>query len=133
MAQEINKTPQMSMSVEQEHQRVGSMSWDYIFVGGGLSASVVSSRLIGLDPTLNILVVEAGRNANNDPDIIYPNSTNLMGGTYDWKYVTAQQAHLGGRNVSVPCGKGLGGGTVINAGMSARMCHFISSHLLTKE
>lgn len=108
------------------------MLWDYIFVGGGLSASVVSSRLFSLDPTLKILVVEAGPNANNDPDIVYPNSTNLIGGTYDWQHETVPQAHLDGRSVSLPCGKALGGGTAINSGtfmgMPLRIATDLANH-----
>ncbi|EHK21739.1 uncharacterized protein TRIVIDRAFT_53086 [Trichoderma virens Gv29-8] len=92
------------------------MLWDYIFVGGGLSASVVSSRLHHLDSSLKILVIEAGGNANNDPSIVYPNSTNLIGGEYDWKYQTVPQVNLDNRQVDLPCGKALGGGTVINSG-----------------
>ncbi|UKZ81593.1 hypothetical protein TrVFT333_009365 [Trichoderma virens FT-333] len=92
------------------------MLWDYIFVGGGLSASVVSSRLHHLDSSLKILVIEAGGNANNDPSIVYPNSTSLIGGEYDWKYQTVPQVNLDNRQVDLPCGKALGGGTVINSG-----------------
>ncbi len=92
------------------------MLWDYIFVGGGLSASVTSNRLLNHDPALKILVIEAGANANNDPSVIYPNSTNLIGGEYDWKYKTVPQVHLDKRQIDLPCGKALGGGTVINAG-----------------
>ncbi|POR33127.1 GMC oxidoreductase [Tolypocladium paradoxum] len=93
---------------------MSSKIWDYIVVGGGLSASVVSNRLLHLDPSLKILVVEAGPNANDDQDIIYHSPTSLVGGIYDWKYQTVPQIHLGNRPVSLPCGKGLGGGTVIN-------------------
>ncbi|KAK5989636.1 GMC-type oxidoreductase acuG [Cladobotryum mycophilum] len=91
------------------------MLWDYIFVGGGLSASVASNRLFTLDPSLKILVIEAGANANNDPSIVYPNSTNLIGGSYDWNYNTVPQVNLDNRKVNLPCGKGLGGGTIINS------------------
>ncbi|KAI1310325.1 putative GMC oxidoreductase [Xylaria venustula] len=89
-------------------------SWDYIFVGGGLSASVVAHRLYERDEQLKILVVEAGPDANNVADIVYPNSTNTIGGSFDWKYVTVNQTNLDDRAVSYPAGKALGGGTVIN-------------------
>lgn len=90
------------------------MVWDYIFVGGGLCASVTSNRLLKHDPTLNILIIEAGANANNDPSVIYPNTTNRIGGQYDWKYKTVPQVHLDGRVIDLPCGKAVGGGSVIN-------------------
>ncbi|KAI1121599.1 putative GMC oxidoreductase [Nemania abortiva] len=91
-------------------------TWDYIFVGGGLAASVVSSRLSQLDSSLKILVIEAGPNANNVSNIVWPNSTNLIGGDFDWKDSTVSQHHLDGRKVSLATGKALGGGTVINNG-----------------
>ncbi|KAI0474343.1 putative GMC oxidoreductase [Xylaria cf. heliscus] len=89
-------------------------SWDYIFVGGGLSASVVAHRLYERDHQLKILVVEAGPDADNDADIVYPNSTDLIGGDFDWKYITVNQTNLDDRPVDYPAGKALGGGTVIN-------------------
>lgn len=95
---------------------ISHIAWDYIFVGGGLSSSVVSHRLHQFNPDLNILVVEAGPNANDRPDIVWPNSTNLIGGDFDWKYTTVAQQNLDGRAVNYPCGKALGGGTVINSG-----------------
>ncbi|KAI1259423.1 putative GMC oxidoreductase [Xylariaceae sp. FL1019] len=93
---------------------ISRTSWDYIFVGGGLSASVVASRLSQLDSRLKILVIEAGPNANDVENIVWPSSTNLIGGDFDWKYETVKQSNLNGRSISYPLGKALGGGTVIN-------------------
>lgn len=95
---------------------MSSKTWDYIFVGGGLSALVTSNRLLHLDPSLKILIVEAGPNANDDQDITYHGPTSHVGGVYDWKYQTVPQIYLGNRAVNLPCGKGLGGGTIINFG-----------------
>lgn len=92
------------------------MLWDYIFVGGGLSGSVVSNRLLEFNSSLKILVLEAGPNANNDPSVVWPNSTNLIGGDYDWNLTSVPQAYVGNRSISLPQGKALGGGTVINSG-----------------
>lgn len=94
---------------------ISSTLWDYIFVGGGLSASVASHRLLEFDPELKILVVEAGVNANDRSDIVWPNSTNVVGGDFDWKDVTVNQVNLDDRILSYPLGKALGGGTVINS------------------
>ncbi|KAI5920711.1 putative GMC oxidoreductase [Camillea tinctor] len=95
---------------------ITSTLWDYIFVGGGLVASVISHRLLESDPHLKILVVEAGPNANDRSDIVWPNSNNLIGGDFDWKDVTVKQSNLDDRILSYSLGKALGGGTVINAG-----------------
>ncbi|KAI1211224.1 putative GMC oxidoreductase [Annulohypoxylon truncatum] len=96
--------------------QISSIFWDYMFVGGGLAASVVSHRLHQFDPSLKILVVEAGPDASNRSDIIWPNSTNLIGGDFDWKDNSVNQLHLDGRSINLPNGKALGGGTVINGG-----------------
>lgn len=98
-----------------DSSQVSDKLWDYIFVGGGLSASVVSHRLYEHDSNLKILIVEAGPNVNDRADIVWPNSTNLIGGEFDWKYNTTSQANLNGRSISLPCGKALGGGTAINS------------------
>ncbi|RYP43608.1 hypothetical protein DL770_011550 [Monosporascus sp. CRB-9-2] len=95
---------------------ISTTPWDYILVGGGLCASVVSHRLLEFDSKLKILVVEAGPNANDRPDIVWPNSTNLIGGDFDWKYKTVKQSNLDNRSIDLPSGKALGGGTVINSG-----------------
>lgn len=94
------------------------MLWDYIVVGGGLSGSVVSSRLHESNQSLSILVIEAGPNANNDPSVVWTNSTNGIGGQYDWNLTSVEQQNLNSRNISLPQGKALGGGTVINGGKS---------------
>lgn len=91
------------------------MLWDYIVVGGGLSGSVISHRLLQQDLARNILVVEAGKNPIGDSSIIWPNSTNTVGGIYDWNISTVPQIHLNNRSIALGQGKGLGGGTIINS------------------
>lgn len=94
------------------------MLWDYIIVGGGLSGSVLSNRLLEYsNNSLNILLIEAGPSADNDASVVWYNSTNLMGGEYDWNLTSVPQAHVSNRTIDLPQGKALGGGTVINGGM----------------
>ncbi|GKT95570.1 glucose dehydrogenase [Colletotrichum tofieldiae] len=88
--------------------------WDYIVVGGGLAGSVVSSRLLALNNTAKILVIEAGRSAAGRTDILYVNSTNLIQGEFDWNYFSTPQAQLNNRVIQSASGKGLGGGSLIN-------------------
>ncbi|EQB44457.1 hypothetical protein CGLO_16796 [Colletotrichum gloeosporioides Cg-14] len=88
--------------------------WDYIVVGGGLAGSVVSNRLLGLNTTLNILVIEAGPNANDRQDIVWPNGTG--GADLRWSVPTVPQVNLNNRTLDIFLGTGLGGGTLINAG-----------------
>ncbi|KZL85317.1 glucose dehydrogenase [Colletotrichum incanum] len=88
--------------------------WDYIVVGGGLAGSVVSNRLLALNNTAKILVIEAGRSAAGRTDILYVNSTNLIQGEFDWNYFSTPQAQLNNRVIQSASGKGLGGGSLIN-------------------
>ncbi|KAJ0166101.1 Pyridoxine 4-oxidase [Colletotrichum tanaceti] len=88
--------------------------WDYIVVGGGLAGSVVSSRLLALNNTAKILVIEAGRSAAGRSDILFVNSTNLVQGEFDWNYFSTPQAQLNNRVIQSAAGKGLGGGSLIN-------------------
>lgn len=88
--------------------------WDYIVVGGGLAGSVVSNRLLALNSDAKILVIEAGPDAEDRSDILYANSTNLIGGDFDWNYNSIPQESLNGRKIQSAAGKALGGGSVIN-------------------
>lgn len=90
------------------------ITWDYIVVGGGLAGSVVSNRLLALDSSAKILLIEAGPNVDNRTDIVWANSTNTIGGDFDWDYYSLPQANLDGRQIQSAAGKALGGGSVIN-------------------
>lgn len=90
--------------------------WDYIVVGGGLSGSVVSSRLLQYNTSLNILLLEAGNDTRPLTDLLYTNDTNLIGNVdLDWMPVTEPQPGLANATVAIGQGKGLGGSTLINA------------------
>ncbi|KAI1841383.1 hypothetical protein JX266_012394 [Neoarthrinium moseri] len=96
-----------------------STAYDYIVVGGGLTGSVVASRLIQHDASLKIVVIEAGGDTLDREDIMMQdmgNSLHLIGGDLDWKILSVPQKHADGRTLVLPQGKGLGGGTTINGG-----------------
>ncbi|KAI3533231.1 GMC oxidoreductase [Colletotrichum filicis] len=88
--------------------------WDFIVVGGGLAGSVISNRLLHKDPTLKILLVEAGPNVNGLESIAYPNTSTGAGSDIDWAYSSVPQANVDNRSIAAPAGKALGGGTAIN-------------------
>ncbi|WQF81088.1 Putative glucose-methanol-choline oxidoreductase, FAD/NAD(P)-binding domain superfamily [Colletotrichum destructivum] len=88
--------------------------WDCIVVGGGIAGSVVSNRLLEQDPTLKILLVEAGTNTHAVENIEWTDMNNAIGGEYDWGFSSVPQVHLNNREIASPVGKGLGGGTIIN-------------------
>lgn len=89
---------------------------------GGTAACVVAARLADADPELSILLIEGGPN-NNDPTIEYPalflaslspNSENTQ------FYVTKKSAAVGNRELVLPAGGVLGGGSSINFMMYSR-------------
>ncbi|KAF4781345.1 GMC oxidoreductase [Colletotrichum scovillei] len=94
--------------------------WDCIVVGGGIAGSVVSNRLLEQDPSLKILLVEAGTNTHAVENIEWIDMNNAIGGEYDWGFSSVPQTHLDNREIVSPVGKGLGGGTIINGAAWAR-------------
>ncbi|KAI0059930.1 alcohol oxidase [Artomyces pyxidatus] len=93
-----------------------TQTFDYIVVGGGTAGLVVAARLTE-DAKVTVGVIQAGEYRPNDPII------NLAGGyssaignaTYDWNFLTTPQTGLGGRVLSAPRGRVLGGSSAINA------------------
>ncbi|KAM0429220.1 hypothetical protein ACHAPT_006434 [Fusarium lateritium] len=94
--------------------------WDYIVVGGGIAGSVVSNQLLRLDPSLKIMLIEAGPNTHEVKDIEWLNMESAIGGPYDWGWSSIPQVHLDNRSIVSPVGKGLGGGSIINGAAWAR-------------
>ncbi|KAE8154745.1 glucose dehydrogenase [Aspergillus avenaceus] len=91
--------------------------FDYVIVGGGNAGCVLASQLKQGDPSLSILLIEAGPDVSNHSLVADGSKyTLLLGSEIDWNYHTVPQRHLGGRVLSNHAGKALGGGTAINGG-----------------
>jgi choline dehydrogenase-like flavoprotein len=70
---------------------VTATQYDVIIVGGGTAGLVLASRL-SEDPSVSVLVVEAGNNAAADPRIVVPALFNGAQGTeLDWSFATTPQ------------------------------------------
>ncbi len=93
-----------------------SERYDYVIVGGGSAGSALGNRL-STDPSVRVLVLEAGRSdARIDPFIHMPAALPYPIGSrfYDWCYESEPEPHLGGRRVFHARGKVLGGSSSIN-------------------
>jgi len=91
-------------------------SFDYVIVGGGSAGCALANRL-SADPSISVLVLEAGR-----PDywfdvfihmpaaLMFPIGSKF----YDWMYSSQPEPHMNGRRVTHGRGKILGGSSSIN-------------------
>ncbi|KAH9988154.1 alcohol oxidase [Russula vinacea] len=101
--------------------QVSDQSFDYIIVGKSFlclfttTGLVVATRL-SEDPSVSVLVLEAGAPNLNDPEILIPAilGSQLGKPQYDWIFFSAPQANANGKSVYWPRGKGLGGTSSIN-------------------
>ncbi len=95
------------------------MDADYIVVGTGSAGSVVASRL-SADPSVEVVVLEAGPRDKDKFIHIPAGFAKLFRSEMDWDYLTEPQKELDGREIYWPRGKVLGGSSSINAMMWVR-------------
>lgn len=90
-------------------------AFDVIVIGGGSSGALVAGRL-AQETALRVLLLEAG-NRDSNPLIHIPAgySKLLAHGRFLWPYQTEPQLSLDGKPRPLQQGKGLGGGSSINA------------------
>ena len=84
---------------------------------------IVAGRLARADPSLEILVIEAGIDVRDHPQVVNPAlffSNLTPESTTAAFYQSKASEHVAGREVVVPTGGCLGGGSSINAAMYAR-------------
>ncbi|KAI0790978.1 GMC oxidoreductase-domain-containing protein [Abortiporus biennis] len=97
--------------------------YDIIFAGGGTTACIVAGRLAAADPSLKILVVEAGPHTQNVLFHTQPARylNHLLPDSRTIKFLVGKESeHLGGRAPIVPCGQCIGGGSSVNFTMYTR-------------
>ncbi len=92
----------------------GATSFDYVIVGAGSAGCVIAARL-SADPSVSVLLVEAGPSdevPGMDVPILAPK---LLNGPYDWSFRTAHEPGLGGRMMTLNHGRVVGGSSSINS------------------
>ncbi|KAA1422181.1 choline dehydrogenase [Mumia zhuanghuii] len=89
-------------------------SYDYVVVGAGSAGAVVAARLTE-DPSVTVLLLEAGPEADADEISIPAAFSSLFKTRWDWNYTTTEQKQLHGRRAYWPRMKAVGGCSSMNA------------------
>src|ERR1700736_1103261 len=92
---------------------------DYVIVGAGSAGCVLANRL-SEDPSVTVLVLEAGgkdRSLNVKIPAAFPKQFHTK---LDWDYATEPEPHVDGRSLYIPRGKSLGGSSSMNAMLYVR-------------
>lgn len=90
-------------------------SYDYVIVGAGSAGCVLANRL-SADPDITVCLIEAGKKDTSLLVRMPAGVGQLMKekNDHNWGFTTAPQAHMEGRELFWPRGKGLGGSSSIN-------------------
>ncbi|KAF5316717.1 hypothetical protein D9619_006567 [Psilocybe cf. subviscida] len=107
-------SPALALTISQSSQ-LKTNTYDYVIVGGGNAGLVVANRLTE-DPSVSVLVLEAGVSDEGIQNVQIP----FLGPTItphtaiDWNYTVVPQRGMDNRVYPYPRGKILGGSSSVN-------------------
>ncbi|HTQ69327.1 MAG TPA: GMC family oxidoreductase N-terminal domain-containing protein [Solirubrobacteraceae bacterium] len=93
--------------------------YDYVIVGAGSAGCVLANRL-SEDPSVRVLLIEAGgrdRSLKIKIPAAFPEQFHTK---LDWDFATDPEPHVDGRELYIPRGKALGGSSSMNAMLYVR-------------
>src|SRR5690349_12006728 len=94
-------------------------SADYVIVGAGSAGCVLANRL-SEDPSVRVLLIEAG-GKDRSPNIKIPAAfANQFHTKLDWDYETEPEPHVDNRRLYIPRGRSVGGSSSMNAMLYVR-------------
>ncbi len=93
--------------------------YDYVVVGAGSAGCAVAGRL-SEDPTVRVLVVEAGPPAKGRLFEIPALFSQQLKTVFDWDFETEPEEQLGGRRAYLPRGRAVGGTSSMNTQLYVR-------------
>ncbi|GAA5924091.1 hypothetical protein JCM1841_004570 [Sporobolomyces salmonicolor] len=94
--------------------KASQQEYSHIVVGGGTAGLALAARL-SEDPSLSVLVLEAGTYQGALPGVMIPGEAGTtFHSDIDWAFYTTPQENAQGRSVYWPRGKLLGGSSALN-------------------
>jgi choline dehydrogenase len=93
----------------------------YVIVGAGTAGPAIAARLTE-DPAVDVVLLEAGKENTSEAGRAQGAFFQMFGSEADWNYETTAQPGIGGRAITHPRGKVVGGSTALNVGAWLRGC-----------